>query len=85
MNEVDSIIHQAFIFACALIVTILLLMAIDTLIGLLEEASVKWPLAKGEDLDRLVETFGVKRKRWWIFRESDESLRLRVHEARRWP
>lgn len=35
--------------------------------------------AKGKHLDRLGETYGLKRKRWlWVFRESDVSFRHRL-------
>lgn len=44
---------------------------------------VDLPRAEGSDLDLLARLFDVRRRKWWIFRESDRSFRARVSAATR--
>lgn len=42
------------------------------------------PQARGRDLDNLARVVGVERRRlWWIFHESDKTLRKRVTDVMR--
>lgn len=35
--------------------------------------------ATGEGLDIIAEIWGIKRRNYWLFRESDKKLRRRIH------
>jgi hypothetical protein len=46
-----------------------------------KEPGILFDLATGDQVDVFARRVGLKRKRWWIFRESDKSYKARILEA----